>query len=129
MAWITYYLSRAILAAAMGLGMFFAGLAWWAAAATGTAVLGMFVWAARGGRYVVVSSGGLTPLRRDERARHIADVAARATLAVGGMALAGVVLYYHARGGDTVPLEVLSVVIAAGAATYGIADFWLRRNR
>ncbi len=128
MAWATYYLSRAILAAALGLYMSLAGLPWWAAAAAGALALGAFVWMARSGRYVTVSPGGVAPFRRDERTRHIADIAARAALAVGAAALAGVILYYHARGRQSVPLDVLSGVIAAGAATYGIADLWLRRT-
>jgi uncharacterized membrane protein len=129
MAWTIYYLSRAILAAALGLCLFLAGLPWWAAAAAGVLAAAAFVWMAHSGRYVVARPGGIAPFRRDERTRQIADIAARATLAIGAIALAGVVLYYYARGQEAVPLEVLSVVIAAGAVTYAIADLWLRRTR
>jgi hypothetical protein len=122
-----YYVSRAVIALAMGLLFALTGSPWWLAALIGGLVLAFFLWAPLSGRYVVQPENGITALRRDERTQGINDKAARNAFVVSMLALAGISIYFGAVAPALVPVALLNLVLALGALTYFASDVWLRR--
>jgi hypothetical protein len=122
-----YYLSRAALAAAMGLLFVLTGSPWWAAVLIGGLIFALFLWAPHSGRYAVHPEHGVTALRRDERTQAINDRAARNAFVVSMLVLAGIAIYFGALAPGLVPVTLLNLVLALGALTYFASDAWLRR--
>jgi hypothetical protein len=128
MAWTVYYVTRAAIAVAVGTLLGFAGVTWWAAALVSVLVMGFFVWAPRGGRYLTTKDGGAAPFRTDEWTRHVRDVSARNALMVGALGYAVVMVVAVVRDEEAVSLEVLGVLGAVAALAYVATDFWQRRS-
>lgn len=122
-----YYITRTLIAVAFGSLLVLARLPWWSALLVTASVLGFFLWAPRGGRYVVDAKGGIAPMRRDERTKAISDQAARNAFVCTMLALAGATVYFDFITPSDVPVAILSLVLALGMLSYFASDFWLRR--
>ncbi len=123
-----YYVSRAVIALALGLVLAFTGSAWWMAALIGGLVLAFFIWAPHSGRYAVHPEYGFTALRRDEHTQAINDKAARNAFVISMLALAGVAIYFNSAALTAVPVALLTLILVLGALSYFVSDFWLRRS-
>lgn len=128
MSGMSYYLSRALISAALG-GLFaMTGSPWWTAALVGAAVFVLFLWAPVSGRYVVDPERGVTALGRDERAQSIIGKASRNAFGVVMSLLAALTLYFGVINPGSVPVHALNLVLFLGALTYFASDLWLRRT-
>jgi len=127
-ATIPYYVSRVVLAVALGALLVMTGSPWWAGSLIGALALAWFLWAPYSGRYVVRPDGRAMPLRRDERAESINNKAARNAFVLTMLVLGAVTVYYGISGLAAVPLPVLKGVLILGAVVYVTSDFWLRRG-
>ena len=128
MSGMSYYLSRALISAALG-GLFaMTGSPWWTAALVGAAVFVLFLWAPVSGRYVVDPERGVTALGRDERAQSIIGKASRNAFAFTISLVAALILYFGVINPGNVPIHALGLVLFLGALTYLVSDLWLRRT-
>ena len=125
MSW--YYASRAVISAVFAVLLALSGMAWWAAAVFGLAILGLFLWAPRSGRYAVHPELGVTALRRDERTQSFNDKAARNAFVVTMLAIAAIALYFGAAGSAAVPVALLEQILLVGVLAYFVSDFFLWR--
>jgi nitrogen fixation-related uncharacterized protein len=123
-----YYISRAVISAALGVLLALTGLQWWMAVLMGVIVFGFFLWAPRSGRYAVHPEFGVTALRRDERTQTINDKAARNAFIVTMLAIAGIAIYFGSIVPASVPVTMLQYMLILGALTYFVSDFVLRRS-
>jgi len=122
-----YYVSRAVISAALGVLLALTGLEWWMAALLGAIVFAFFVWAPHSGRYSVHPELGVTALRRDERTQGINDKAARNAFVVTMLAIAGTAIYFGAIAAVSVPIAMLKWTLVLGVLVYFVSDFVLRR--
>jgi Ca2+/Na+ antiporter len=125
---MSYIASRAALAAALAVALYFGGLPWWSATLAWVATLTFFVWAPGSGRYVVRDTGGATPLRRDERSQTVTDKSARNGFVVTVLAVAALTMVYGRVLEDSVPVSALVGVLGLAALTYALSDLVLRRT-
>ncbi len=125
----TYYLSRLVLSAAIGILVVFAGAAWWVGALIGATALAFFWMAPRLGRFVVQPDQGVTALHRDERSQAINASAGLTAFVISMLGLAAVILYFGLLAASDVPVLVLEGLLILGALAYYLADFWLRRSQ
>jgi uncharacterized membrane protein len=124
-----YYISRAAVALVFGSLFYLIGSPWWAAVMAGLIALAGFAWAPHSGRYLKqVQANGQVQLSRDENTRAIADRAGRNGFITTMIALAGVLLYFWWSGDDSVPLDLLMVVVMFGILTFAISDVMIRRR-
>ena len=123
-----YYLSRALLSAALAALLVLGGLPWWGAVLAGVLVFALFVWAARSGRYVVHPERGVTALQDDEYTRAIRDRAARHGFAALSIVLGGVVLTYGLIARADVPVTVVGGALLLGWVVYFGSDWMARRG-
>ena len=123
-----YYLSRALVSAAVVVLLMLGGTPWWGAMLSGVIVFGLFVWAVRSGRYVVHPELGVTALRDDEYTRAIRDRAARYAFVAVTLILGGVGFYFGRIAHADVPVPVVSGVLFLGGIVYFASDFWSRRS-
>lgn len=123
-----YYLSRAVIAAALGLFLLIGGLPWWAALLATALVLVLFLWMPRSGRYILKPEAGAAPLRRDERSRQISNRAGSIAFAVTMTAVGVLAVCYGMILQSEVPAVWLSLVATLGLLAYYAADFWMRRR-
>lgn len=128
MSGMGYYLSRALISAALGGLLAMTGSPWWTAALVGAAAFILFLWAPVSGRYVVKPERGVTALGRDERAQAIVGKASRNAFAVTICLVAALTSYFGAINPGNVPVNALSLVLFLGTLTYFITDLWLRRT-
>lgn len=128
MSGMSYYLSRALISAALGGLLAITGSSWWAAALVGAAAFVLFLWAPVSGRYVVDPERGVTALGRDERSQAIVGKASRNAFAVTIFLLAVLTLYFGVINPGSVPIHALSLVLFLGALTYFVSDLWFRRT-
>ena len=128
MSRMSYYLSRALISAALGGLLAIAGSPWWAAALVGATTFALFLWAPVSGRYVVNPERGVTALGRDERSQAIVGVASRNAFGVVMSLLAALTLYFGVINPGSVPVHTLNLVLFLGALTYFASDLWLRRT-
>ena len=128
MSGMRYYLSRALISAALGGLLAMTGSSWWIAALVGAAAFAFFLWAPVSGRYVGDPERGVTALGRDERSQAIVGVASRNAFAVTIFLLAALTIYFGVINPGSVPIEVLSLVLFFGALTYFVSDLWFRRT-
>ena len=122
-----YYVSRAVISAALGVLLALTGLEWWMAALLGAIAFAFFVWAPRSGRYSVHPELGVTALRRDERTQGINDKAARNAFVVTMLAIAGTAIYFGSIAAVSVPIAMLKWTLVLGVLVYFVSDFVLRR--
>lgn len=122
-----YYISRAVISAALGVLLALTGLEWWLAALLGLMVFAFFVYAPHSGRYAVHPELGVTALRRDERTQGINDKAARNAFVVTMLVIAGMAIYFGAIAAVSVPIAALKWTLALGVLVYFVSDFVLRR--
>jgi hypothetical protein len=127
MSGMSYYLSRALISAALGGSLAITGSPWWTAVLVGAATFGLFLWAPVSGRYVVDPERGVTALSRDERAQAIVGKASRNAFAVTMLLIAALGLYFGILKPGSVPVHALGLVLFLGALTYFVSDLWLRR--
>jgi hypothetical protein len=125
---IRYYVGRVLLSVAMGAAMLLLGGEWWVAALTAAATFALFIWIPQSGLFIIDNSESFTPLRRDERAQAIVNLAARNGFAVTIIALGAVALIFGARGISTVPVHALNLVLVLGTLTYLATELWQRRR-
>jgi len=125
---IRYLASRAAIVAVLGVAFGLAGLRWWWAALMATAALGFFLVAPRSGRYVVETQSGITPLRRDERARAIRDKATRTSFVLTILGVAGLTLVYGLLLDTPVPVAALGGILGLAVAIYVLSDLCQRRS-
>jgi hypothetical protein len=128
MSGMSYYLSRALISAALGGLIAMTGSPWWTAALVGAATFALFLWAPVSGRYVVGPERGATALGRDERAQTIVGKASRNAFAVVMCLLGALVLYFGVINPGSVPVHVLNLVLFLGALAYFASDLWFRRT-
>ena len=128
MSGISYYLSRALISAALGGLLAITGSPWWAAVLVSAAAFAIFLWAPVSGRYVVNPERGTTALGRDERSQAIVGVASRNAYGVVMSLLAALILYFGVINPGSVPIHALNLVLFLGVLTYFASDFWLRRT-
>lgn len=124
----SYYLSRTLLAALLGLALYLSGSPLWAALLAALATAAWFVYAPHSGRYTVDPSRRVTPLGRDERGQIINDKAARNAFVVLALLIAGLTFYAGLAGATSVPAQWLSWALLIAVAAYGISDAALRRR-
>jgi hypothetical protein len=124
---VGYYLSRTLIAAALGGILALAGSPWWMSTSIGVLALAFFIWAPHSGRYVIRPESGIAPLRRDERTQAVNDRAARNAFVVCMLATAAAAIYFGLVARANVPVIVLDVTLALGLATYFVSDLILRR--
>ncbi len=122
-----YYVTRALVSAALGIVFALAGVPWWGALIVAVGAFALFVWAPRSGRYLVQPKGGATPLRHDERTAAVRNQAARNGFVGVMLALAAATLYFGLIVPGDIPVGVASVTLALGVAIYFVSDYWLRR--
>ena len=122
-----YYISRAVISAALGVVLALTGLEWWMAALLGAMAFAFFIWAPHSGRYSVHPELGVTALRRDERTQGINDKAARNAFVVTMLAIAGIAIYFGAIAAVSVPIAMLRWTLVLGVLVYYVSDFVLRR--
>jgi hypothetical protein len=123
-----YYVSRALIALAVGGLLALTGSPWWAALLAGLITFGWFLWAPRSGRYAVHPELGVTALRRDERTQIINDKAARNGFVMVTLAIAAIAIYFGTVVETEVPVALLDYTLVLAAMTYFLSDFWLRRK-
>jgi len=123
-----YYVSRLVVTAVAVALLVLAELPWWIAAVVGALMLGFFVWAPRGSRYVTRDKAGVAPLRRDERTQAVADKAGRNGFVALMLAAAAVAIYWGVVAETDVPGFVLYLLVALGWIVYFVSEFWLRRG-
>jgi hypothetical protein len=123
-----YYVSRLVVVAVAVALLVLAELPWWIAAVAGVLMLGFFVWAPRGGRYVTRRQPGVTALRRDERTQAVANKASRNGFVALMLTAGAVAIYWGVVAETDVPAFVLYLLVALGWLVYFISDFWLRRG-
>lgn len=124
----SYYVTRTALSVVFGGLLVFMGLPWWGALLASLGMWAFFLWAPHSGRYVVRSQNGVTPLRRDERAKAIRDQAARNALVATVLTLSAVIIYFGLFAPADVPVPIVSLVLVLGMLAYFASDFWLRRS-
>jgi len=124
-----YYLSRALIAVAIGSILLLGGSPWWVSIGLGGLVLIWFLLAPRFGRYAVRPEYGVTALRRDERTEAINNMAACNAFVVCMLALGVVIIYGRAAASDGVGIVVLETILLLGVLVYFATDFWLRREQ
>lgn len=122
-----YYLSRVLISLVLGSLLTMSGLHWGIAVLVGAMALAFFLWAPQGGRYVLKSDQGVTPLRRDEYTQAVNNKSARSAFVVTLLALAGAAIYYNLIAPSDVPIAMLNLTCALGVLTYGVSDWWYRR--
>ena len=125
---IRYYVGRVLLSLAFGAALLLLGGEWWVAALTAMVTFALFVWIPQSGLFIIDNAQSFTPLRRDERAQAIANVAARNGFAATIIALAAVALIFGARGISMVPVHALNLVLVVGTLTYLATELWQRRR-
>ena len=123
-----YYLVRVGISAVFATLLALVGAPWWSAVLAALALLGLFVWAVRSGRYVVQPERGATALRTDEYTRAIRDRATRYGFVSVMLALGGVVLYYGLIAAGDVPVAVIGGVLLIGWIVYFLSDLLARRG-
>lgn len=123
-----YYISRAVISAALGFLLVLAGFHWWMAMLVGAIVFGLFLWAPRSGRYAVHPEFGVTALRRDEHTQAINDKAARNAFIITMLAIAGIAIYFGSTAPASVPVAMVQYVLILGALIYFVSDLFLRRS-
>jgi uncharacterized membrane protein YhdT len=123
-----YVVSRAVLAAILGVALCAGGMPWWGAVAAGGLALVFFLVVLRSGRYVVQDRDGLAPLRRDERSRAIRDKAARNSFVLTILSLAGLTIAYGLILCTAVPVAALGGILALSVLVYVASDLYLRRS-
>jgi Ca2+/Na+ antiporter len=123
-----YIVSRAALAAILGVALYAGGIPWWGAVAAGALALVFFLVVLHSGRYVVQDKDGLAPLRRDERSRAIRDKAARNSFVPTILSLAGLTMAYGRFLCAPVPVAALGGVLALAVLVYAASDLYLRRS-
>jgi hypothetical protein len=128
MSGMRYYLSRALISAALG-GLFaISGSSWWTSAILGAAAFVFFLWAPVSGRYVVNPEHGVTTLERDERTQVIVGKASRNAFGVMMSLVAALTVYFGVINPGRVPVNTLSLVLFLGALTYFVSDLRFRRT-
>lgn len=125
---IGYVVSRAALAAILGVALYLGGLPWWCGIAAGALALVFFVVVPRSGRYVAKTQDNLAPLRRDERSRAIRDKAARNAFVPTILSLAGLTIAYGRILNAAVPVAATGGVLGLAVAVYAVSDLYLRRS-
>ncbi len=124
---LPYYLSRAVIAAALGvLLVVLGGNDWWFGVLIGLLVYAGFIWYAHSGHYLIDSSTPLTPLRRDERGKDIRNRALVLAVAVGGVTIA---LISMAGLLFSVPSQLGSIALLLAFVTYFAASEWMFARR
>jgi hypothetical protein len=126
---LRYYISRAILSAALGALLAITGLQWWIALLAGIAAFAFFLYAPRSGRYAVNPELGVTALRRDERTQLINAKAAVNAFVITILAMGGIAIYFGAIVSAAVPVIAISLTMLIAILTYFVSDFWLRRSQ
>jgi len=123
----SYYISRGLIA------ILFGGLVYWfggsilAGVLSAAAILAVFVYLPRSGRYRVNPEKGVSPMRRDEWSQNVnrrSGLYAWVVVTIAGSAL---VLYYGLISPGNVPLGMVGALLLLGVLTYYVSDFWLRR--
>ncbi len=123
-----YYLSRILLSVAFG-GLFaLTGSPWWMAVLASAALIALFLYAPRSGRYAVHPELGIAALQRDERTQTITDRAARNAFVLTMMAIAAMSIYFGVISPGGVPVIALDLTLVLGAVTYFASDLLLRRS-
>lgn len=123
-----YYISRAVISAALGVLLALTGFQWWLAVLMSAIVFAFFLWAPRSGRYSVHPEFGFTALQRDERTQIINDKAARNAFVFTMLAVAGIAIYFGSIAPAGVPVGILHWTLILGVLTYFASDLFLRRS-
>lgn len=119
---IPYYLSRAVIAAVLGLLFVLSGNAWWFGLLIGLLVYAGFIWYAHSGHYLIDTSKPLTPLRRDERGKDIRNQALVLAVVVGGVTIA---LLSLAGRLLSLPSQLGPIALLVAFVTYFAASEWM----
>jgi hypothetical protein len=122
-----YYVSRGLIAVALGSILLLGGSPWWVSIGMGGLAMVWFLFAPRLGRYAVHPEHGVTALRRDERAEAINNAAARNAFVASMLALGAVIIYARVAAADAVAILVLEAILLIGVLVYDASDFWMRR--
>jgi len=123
-----YYLSRIAISIAFGYLLFVMGSPILNSILIGGLLIAWFLYAPHSGRYSVHPEFGLTPLRRDEHTQMINNVAARNAFVVSMLTISALVIYFGSMGAVNISIGTIEIVVAIGALTYFISDFWLRKS-
>lgn len=124
-----YYVSRILVAWIFAALFYMLGAEWWLALLIGVVLTAWFLYAPHSGRYQVDPQRGATALERDERSQWINDKAARNALALTGLALGGLNIYFGSIAGATcIPIEWTRWLLIAAVAVYVISDIVLRKR-
>jgi hypothetical protein len=123
-----YYLSRTALSIAFSYLLFVTGSPILNSMLIGGLLIALFLYAPHSGRYSVHPEFALTPLRRDEHTQTINDAAARNAFVVSMLVISAAVIYFGSFGAVTISISLIKMVVAIGALTYFISDFWLRKS-
>jgi hypothetical protein len=119
---IPYYITRAIVSAALGVIVVSSGWPWWGGVAMSFFGFAAFLWYAHSGHYLVDPSTPLAPLRRDARGKAVRNQALVIAVAVAGVSYAlgsllGPILSF--------PPNLGSWALLLGMVVYFAATNWL----
>ncbi len=123
-----YYVSRTAISIGIGILLYITGSQAWVAILLGGLLTALFLYAPQSGRYSVHPEFALTPLRRDEHTQFINDAAGRNAFVVIILLIGALIIGFGAGGTIAIPSLALKAVMAAGALTYFLSDFWMRRT-
>lgn len=122
-----YYISRAVLAILFGGMIYLSSHSVLKAVLAAVAVMLIFAYLPRSGRYKVKSEEGMTALRRDEFTQSVAQRAGRNAWVAVTLAGSGMVLYYSQISPGAVPTAQLEILMFFGFLVYFISDLWMRK--
>jgi hypothetical protein len=123
-----YYLTRGLLVLGWMLLMWRLGAKTEIILAGGVLILFVFLWLPHTGQYLVDVSKSFLPLRRDERERAISLRSASYAFVALAALLAAAVLWAGLRAQDSLSLNMVSAILAAGMIVWFAGGLWLRRR-
>lgn len=123
----SYYISRSLIAALFGGLIYWFGGSILAGVLSAAAIMAVFIYLPRSGRYRVDPKKGAAPLRRDEWSQNVnqrSGLYAWVAVTITGGVL---VLYYGLISPGDVPVGMIGALLLLGVLIYYLSDFWLRR--
>jgi hypothetical protein len=123
----SYYISRGLIAILFGLLIYWFGGSILAGVLSTAAILAVFIYLPRSGRYRVDPEKGVAPLRRDDWSQYVNQRSGLYAWVVVSITGGALVFYYGLISPGNVPLGVMGALLLLGVLTYYASDFWLCR--
>ena len=121
-----YYISRIIIAMAMGALAIIFGASWPVAIGFVVGALAVFLYLPKSGRYIVLPENSVAPFRTDEYSQAIREKAARDGFVV--LSLGFFLIHAYAQVAKvSIPIAWIDTLFGIGWLSYLVSDFWRRR--